>query len=440
MSISKHTILAWMWAAASALPALAQTNGSNSSYSRFGLGISSDPSQGFNRSMGGVAQGMRSGQYVNRQNPASYAAIDSLSFIFDVGMGLQFGHFSQGGNTTNARNTSLEYVNAGFRVAKGLGMAFGFAPFTSIGYNFTTSNRVGSSLTSNQDITSQTTYYGNGGLHKMYLGVGWNPVADLSIGANINYLWGSYSHSLAQTFYEGTTASSSFNKQNSIWESDINTYKIDLGVQYPVRIGKRDLLTAGATVGLGHSIGSSVSMTRYTTLGDTIEATLRNAFDLPYTFSAGLAWQRENSLTIAADYTLERWKGCKVPVAYTASTTGSNILVRTDQYLNRHRVNLGAEYIQNPAGRKYSQRIRYRMGASYATPNVKVNGQNGPMEYGVTAGMGLPMTFAGKSVLNVGLEWKRRTAASSNLISENYLMLHLGITFNERWFMKWKFN
>ena len=126
MSKSKHTLLALMWAAAASLPALAQTNGSNSSYSRFGLGTSSDQAQGFNRSMGGVAQGLRNGQYANRQNPASYSAIDSLSFIFDVGMGLQFGRFTQGGSTANARNTSLEYVNAGFRVAKGLGMNFGF--------------------------------------------------------------------------------------------------------------------------------------------------------------------------------------------------------------------------------------------------------------------------------------------------------------------------
>lgn len=428
-----------MWAAAASLPALAQTNGSNSSYSRFGLGTSSDQAQGFNRSMGGVAQGLRNGQYANRQNPASYSAIDSLSFIFDVGMGLQFGRFTQGGSTANARNTSLEYVNAGFRVAKGLGMNFGFAPFTRIGYNFTSApgTPIGSSNTSGQSITSQTTYYGNGGLHQMYLGAGWNPIADLSIGVNIHYLWGSYSHSLSQTFYEGGTSSSNYNKQNAIWESDINTYKIDLGAQYPVRISKRDLLTAGATVGLGHSIGSSVSMTRYTTQGDTIEAERRNAFDLPYTFSAGLAWQRDNKLTVAADYTIERWEGCKIPV-YSSPT--NDIQARTDQYLNRHRVNLGAEYTENPMGRKYGQRIRYRIGASYATPNVKVNGLDGPKEYGVTAGVGLPLTHAGKSVLNVGLEWKKRAPSTTSHITENYLMLHLGITFNERWFMKWKFN
>ena len=71
--------------------ALMAQNGSNSSYSRFGLGTLAEQSQTFNRGMGGVAYGLRNGSRINMQNPASYSCIDSLSFIFDVGMSLQVG-------------------------------------------------------------------------------------------------------------------------------------------------------------------------------------------------------------------------------------------------------------------------------------------------------------------------------------------------------------
>ena len=87
---------------------MAQSNGTNSSYSRFGLGLLSDQAQGFNRSMAGVAQGYRSRTQVNMQNPASYSSIDSLTFIFDAGMGLQRGHLSGNGSSVNAFNASLE--------------------------------------------------------------------------------------------------------------------------------------------------------------------------------------------------------------------------------------------------------------------------------------------------------------------------------------------
>lgn len=418
--------------------AWAQSNGSNSSYSRFGLGTMNDQSQGWNRGMAGTAQGLRDGGRLNMLNPASYAAIDSLAFLFDVGMGIQQVHMKGNGTTVNAVNASLEYVNAGFRLHRGIGMSIGFVPYSTIGYNFSNPKQVGYSYTSAQAITSETTYYGNGGLHEMYLGVGWNPFANLSIGTNIGYVWGTYSHSLAQTFLEGGSVSSNFNAQNEVWNSDIKTYKLDFGIQYPIVLNKSNKLTLGASTSIGHTIGSKVTMIRYTSMGDTLESQAKKAFDMPYTVSAGAAWQHKEKVTLAADYSMEHWKNCKVPVSLTTPTS-SSILIATDQYSNRHRVALGAEYMQNPIGRRYGQLIRYRLGASYTTPYVKVNGADGPREYSVTAGVALPLTTRTHSLINVTAQWLRRAPAAKGLISENYLMLHLGVTFNESWFMKWRF-
>ncbi len=422
------------------LHASAQTNGSNSSYSRFGLGNLNTQYQGFNRSMGGVAQGMADGRIVNMQNPASYSRIDSLSFIFDVGMGMQFGRFSQGGKHVNARNTTLEYVNAGFRLRKGLGMSFGFVPFSSIGYNFSNTGLVGSNATSGQDITTNTTYYGEGGLHQMYLGIGWNPFAHLSIGANISYVWGNYNHTLSQTYAEGGSSNSNYSNQNLAWNSDIRTYKIDLGAQYPIILNPQNMLTLGASVGLGHNIDSEVKMMRYTTGQDTVQDSRRKAFELPLTIKAGAAWQHAGQLTLAADYEQQQWSGCRVPVA-TIVNNVPRIDVNTNQYLTRHQISVGAEYRNDPTGtdKRYARKIRYRLGAQYATPYTRVNGAEGPKEYSITAGAALPITVSGRSVVNVGVQWFRRQPSISNQITENYFMLHLGVTFNEVWFMKRKF-
>lgn len=430
-----------------AIVAMAQSNGSNSSYSRFGLGTLNNQSQGFNRGMAGVAQGMQGNEKANMLNPASYAALDSLTFLFDIGMGMQLGRLSGNGSSINAFNASLEYVNAGLRLRKGLGLSFGFAPYSTIGYNFNTTSRVGSSFTSSQPITTTTTYYGNGGLHEMYLGLGWRPIADLSIGVNIGYLWGEYDHSLAQVFYEGGTSSSTYNAQNEVWSSDLKTYKLDIGVQYPIQIDKQNRLTVGATASIGHEIKSKVELMRYTSQGDTIQNTATRAFELPYTISAGAAWNHNQNWTIAADYTFERWSGCKTPLSH-ATQTATNIAIATDQYLNRHHVAAGMEYVRDRLSKRYGDRIFYRVGSSFSTPYVKVNGANGPKEYGITAGVALPMalrtssrhTTVGKSLINVSAEWLRRAPSTSNMISENYFMLHLGVTFNEEWFMKWKFN
>ena len=51
--------------AAFALPALSQTNGSNSPYSRYGFGLLGDGANAFNMGMSGTAYGMRNGTELN---------------------------------------------------------------------------------------------------------------------------------------------------------------------------------------------------------------------------------------------------------------------------------------------------------------------------------------------------------------------------------------
>ena len=423
--------------------ATAQTNGCNSSYSRFGLGTLCDQSQGQNRGMGGVAQGLRNPIQVNMQNPASYSAIDSLTFIFDAGMTMQTGRLTGNKTSINVLNAMLDYVNTGFRIRRGLGMSVGFVPYANIGYNFSETHPVGNSYTTGQAITSKTTYYGNGGLHQMYMGIGWNPFAGLSVGANIGYLWGTYSNSLAQQFYEGNSATSSTNysTQNEDWSSEVRSYKADIGVQYPIQIDKDNLLTVGATVGIGHKIGSTVTMLRYTSQGDTIERKADKAFELPYTVSSGLTWQKMGQkggqLTVGADYAIQLWDGCRLPISQSTATN-TDIVLSTEQYQNMHRATVGADYIHNPYG-KYLERMHFRVGASYTTAYAKVNGTNGPSEMRLTAGTALPLKTGTRSLINVSLEWLLRNPSAKNQIRENYFMVHMGITVNEAWFMKRRF-
>ncbi len=50
----------------------------------------------------------------------------------------------------------------------------------------------------------------------------------------------------------------------------------------------------------------------------------------------------------------------------------------------------------------------------------------------------IPPTPEGKTMVNLGLEWKRRHAAPVALIGENYFNITLGVNFNEVWFFKRK--
>lgn len=422
--------------ASATLPLAAQTNGSNSPYSRYGFGLLGDRGNAFNKGMAGTAYGMQNGKELNTKNPASYAAIDSLTFLFDLGLSMQNGNIAQGGVKTNAKNSSVDYVTAGFRVAKNVGMSLGLVPFSTIGYNTSSKEEI---QASNQVLTKTTTFSGDGGLHEAYIGVGWAPFRRFSIGMNAGYLWGDLSHTVLMNFDD-----SNINSTRQAYETDIRTYKADFGLQYVQPLDKKNTLTLGLTYGLGHDIkrdayyynqkvvtGSSAS-------GDTLVC--RNAFQLPHTLGAGITWTHDNSLRVGVDYTFQKWADMKFPMVVENAAGALDYVGRKDLFTDLHKVSLGMEYVKNPEGLRWRQRVHYRAGFSYQTPYTKIGGVDGPQHFLASVGVALPITnmHNSRSLINFSAQYERVKPKMAGMITENYIRFSIGLTFNERWFMKWK--
>ena len=407
-------------------------SGTNSPYSQYGLGVLSDQSQGFNRGMNGLALGLRYNDQVNFLNPASYSAVDSLTMIFDVGLSGQITNFKENGVRLNAKNADFEYAVAAFRLFPKIGVSVGIVPFTNIGYDYYSTSQVGTSET-----TSTETHTGSGGLHQAYLGVGWNVFGGLSVGANFSYLWGDYDKMISVT--------SSDNYVNTVTKSysaTVNSYKLDFGVQWQAKVATEDWLTLGATFGLGHNLGAdpeakTVNSNKQTGVSSDTSFVVRDGLSIPTTYGVGVSWRHANKLTVGVDYSLQKWGGLDFPE--TDSRVG-NYVLKTGLFKDRHKVTIGGEWVPNEQSLNFFNRIHYRLGASYATPYIKVNGADGPKEYSVSAGFGIPIIngWNNRSVLNISGQWVHSSAM--NLITENMFRINIGLTFNERWFMKWKVN
>ena len=420
---------------ASAQPAMAQS-GTNSPYSQFGLGQLSDQSSGFNRGMDGVAIGFHDHNQVNYLNPASYSSLDSLSFIFDVGLSGQITNFKENGVKKNAKNADFEYIVAGFRVLRHLGLSFGFLPYTNVGYSYTSSNKLGDA----NATTSTDTYNGTGGFHQVYLGLGWSPFKGFAVGVNGGYLYGNYSRTLVNSF-----SNSYVNSISKIATADVESYKLNFGAQYTARLTKKDEVTLGVTYELGHKLGgnpelSVISSNASTGVADTVVYNGNGAklqLEMPTTIGAGLMYNHDNKLKIAADYTLQKWGKVEEP-GYSSDNGVISYAMMSGQYKDRHKVTLGAEYCPGEYNRHFINRVRYRVGVSYATPYYYINGQDGPKEMSASLGFGIPImnSWNNRSILNISGQWVRRSA--TNFITENTFRINIGLTFNERWFAKWK--
>lgn len=422
-------------ATALSVAAFAQS-GTNSPYSQYGLGVLSDQTSGFNRGMNGLGLAFHEHNQVNFLNPASYATIDSLTFIFDAGLSGQITNFSEEGQKINANNAAFEYAVGAFRLAKHVGVSFGILPYTNVGYDYSFKKYM------TENITSTSTYYqnsysGEGGLHQVYLGAGWQPFKGFSFGVNGSYLWGDYTRTVSNLYSESTV-----NSLYKTYSASVNSYKVDFGLQYAVKLTKKDEVTIGATYSFGHKLGADAECmvllsNSETSTVDTTAYTANNALELPTTYGVGLAWIHNRSLKLGVDYSLQKWSEVSYP-QYIESNGTARYSLQSGLFSDRHKLTVGGEYCANEAGRSFFKRLRYRFGASYATPYLKINGQDGPKEYSVSAGFGIPIvnTYNSRSILNISAQWVHQD--SKTFITENTFRINIGITFNERWFAKWK--
>lgn len=418
MKINK-TIIA-IAVAITALAASAQ-NSVTSPYSRYGYGLLNDNVTSTQRAMGSVGYAMNSGRQINVMNPASYAAIDTLTFLFDIGGNVRNNWSTEtqaDGKHVSGTNFGggLDYITMQFPLGKYMGGSAGLLPFSEVGYSFGETIERGHSSRE-----------GSGGINEVYVGVAGRPYKGLSVGANIGYLFGTI---LNDTYATNTLGS------KSLYERvlKVTDYKLEFGVQYSYKFNKVNKLTAGVTYAPGKSFHGHTYGVNYL-IGDNTQepdttgyTTLKGKYSMPATWGAGINYQWNECFMAEVDFTYQPWAHAKYQNIENYEFEKS--------FADRYRVNLGLQYMPHQRG-AYLKRVQYRAGAFYNRDYMVVKGNN-VREYGVTLGFGLPTSNTAmlRSVVNIAFEYKRRAAYPTNLIKEDYFTVTLGVNFNEMWFFQ----
>lgn len=388
-------------------------NGINSPYSRYGVGILADQGMGISRQMSGLGYALRSHRFINIQNPASFSEADTLTMLFEAGFSMQNVNFKEGNKRINARNASFDYVAIQFRLCKNLGMSAGFLPYSNVGYAFSSSSQdKDDALNKHTD-----TYSGTGGLYQPYIGLGWRPMPWLAAGVMGSYIYGDITHQVVYEFPNSTSRS-------TVYNASIKSYKVDFGLQFIAKMANKHEFTLGATYSLGHRLNADVTLNN---------SEIPDGFSLPHTFGAGLAYKYDERLTVGADYTFQNWS---TSTFFDKTDNNESIGLGT----NRSKISLGAEYSPNRISKNLFKMMSYRAGVHYAQPYTKINGKEGCDEFGVSAGISIPFYNSNNSyshgTLHISGQFVHLAPRSAGLITENYLRINIGITFNESWFMK----
>jgi hypothetical protein len=212
----------------------AQTN-VNSPYSRFGLGLMNQPGFVRNRALGGIGIALRDNRYINYLNPASYSAVDTMSFLFDFGI---MGHYTYSETSTRSDKyygMNMDHLALAFPITKWWAASFSVLPYTKVGYSIV-----------EQDYDKnigfiEYLYSGNGGINQLNLGTSVKFLGHFSLGANLKYLFGSIDLNRTARFSSSLSRSYSEVVSSTI----ISDFIFDLGIQYSQDFLEKYNITAG---------------------------------------------------------------------------------------------------------------------------------------------------------------------------------------------------
>jgi hypothetical protein len=429
-------------------PAAKTQNGFNVPFSQYGIGLSDMP---YNMpsafSMGGAVFSRSSRNIINPFNPASYAAIENESFVFAIGLNIQSCVLRNDANRLTDADGNLAYFTIAFPITGWSKTSAGLLPYSTVNYE---SVQTAFDIQTQSDV--KTIYAGHGGVSQIYWGNAFNIGQRLSLGFNLNYLYGNITRAITYNF-QGNDSTYCINsrRQKNTYVSNL---LIDLGLQYLQPLGADYTLHIGATARTPRNMKVNDHALSYTYLTyasteylfDTIfpqpgeSDTYKSQLLQPLAVGLGLGLERNEKWEIDIDGYYSPYSGLQYKEDPAYNLFGTSALRLTPNW----RVALGAEWKGDPAAGSYWGRIGVSAGLYHnhgrlALAPVAGNPDQPTIinETGCGLGFRLPMR-KGRSVLTLALGYS--SIGTAQLLRRDVFTVGLSIGSCERWFVKRKYN
>lgn len=406
-----------------ALAANAQnSNKENAPYSRFGIGEQRNGVNTLLKGMGSISSAYTNPYAVNTDNPASYASL--LLTTYEAG-GEGSTRTVQGGTDKYRTGmATLSYMNVGIPIGKYAGMSFGLRPVSRVYYSLNDTTAVdtfGSAIKS---------YEGDGAWNNAFIGFA-GKYKGFSLGFNFGYTFGKIDNISS---LEPLTTSEKVVSSRFATYTRVGGISWKVGAMYEHALKKSLMIRGGGTVTLSQTLNASrdqywLSYNNYSSQLDTAfqSRKVKGDITMPLSYSAGIQLAGSDRWVVGIDYSGANWSN------YKSYGTTDSLASST------YKVSVGGEYTPNPASmRKYLQRVTYRLGAYYGTDPVEL--RNTQLDYyAVTAGLSLPFK-RNTSRIHTSIEVGSRGTKTNGLIRETFVRFGLGISLNDKWFIKRKYD
>lgn len=405
--------------------------GTASPYSFYGFGDKHFKGANEIKSMGGLAV-FRDSLHINTLNPASYSKLRTTTF--SLGASYKGTTLENTNGKEKANSGSFDYLALAFPAGK-MNIAVGIMPYSFVGYNVQNTN------INDKGMTEARQYIGDGGLNRTFLGLSYRINKNLSIGVDGAYLFGNTETSLTKFITDngegiGLEIGTRYKNKNNYSGFALNT-----GLNYEQLLNNKISLYASATFSpemkLKNNQTSTFATVRFNSIGDLQEfnaqpeSSENDRMLLPMNYSVGAGIGNHLKWFLGAEYT-------------ATQTSKYNSFYKYDNahYNDYMKIGIGGFYTpKHNSLTSYLQRMTYRAGVNYENTglvfkNEEIKGLN------ATIGLGFPVggRMGYNSNINIGFEYGQKGNTSMGLIKENYYGINIGLSFNDIWFQRRKFN
>lgn len=397
-----------------------KSNRENAPYSRFGIGEFRNGINPMLKGMGGISSSYASPFAVNASNPASYASL--LLTTYEGSLQGNSRTIRSGNEKYKTGMATINHLNVGIPIGKHAGMSFGYTPVTQIYYKLSDTAVIpgyGNSV---------RTFFGDGSLNYGYIGFA-GKYKGFSAGFNFGYLFGSTVYASLVESIDNTVNVNDAQFNNVLKTGDIYWKG---GLQYHGKVGGNLTLGLGTTFALNQNVKTDADefwVSYNFSGGDTSYRNLgqRGTLTMPLMYSIGAQIADSNKWLVGVDFSAVNWSNYQG-------------LGRVDSVgSSSYKIAAGGEFTPDPAAlRKYFSRVTYRLGFYYGLDYVYV--RNTPINYyAVTFGFGLPFKKYTDRI-NAAFEIGSRGTESNGLFRESFVKTTIGITLNDKWFIKRKYD
>lgn len=401
----------------------------SSPFSYLGIGEPYGNALTHNQGMAGVGVSNPQYFYLNNQNPA--LLVFNRFTVFEAGFIGERRTIKGNGISETNGNGNLNYLITAFPVKLGRWTtSLGLMPYSTVNYKLDYVDEIEGSTTNTVNVTES----GEGGVNQAYWSNGVSLNKDFSVGLKATYMFGSiireYANSLTNSDqpipYSPTvyirnyvkdfnlSAGISFHKDSIAGRKN---YKINFGAVYDFRANLNTEYFA--------------RIERRNPAGVVDSSTLINNvpgnITIPSSMSAGLSVAKGDYWTVGVDYTYFDYSNFKDFNGEVQSWGTSG-----------WKLSVGTEFTPDPTSLgNYLKRMTYRTGISYDKYPYLFNG-NMVKDFGINFGFSMPVSRF--SSLDFAFKVGQRGNLTDNTIEENYFKIYFGMTFNDQWFIKRRFD